>query len=67
MRETLKNIGSDSLQRFHAKKKQDWLFDDPAQITLLINMLSWVKSVESAFDNLKQNKNAFQTAFDNQV
>jgi hypothetical protein len=30
-------------------------------------MLSWVRSVEKGFDDLKTNKNAFQTCFDNQV
>jgi hypothetical protein len=46
---TLRDQGSDSLVRFKSKEKKDWLFEDPAQITLLINMLSWVESVENAF------------------
>jgi hypothetical protein len=39
MRFTLKEIAADSLKRFAQKEKKDWLADDPAQITLLINMV----------------------------
>lgn len=51
MRSTLRNIAADSRKRFAQKEKQDWLADDPAQITLLINMVNWVVSVETAFQN----------------
>ena len=48
MRTTLKEIGRDSLTRFQKLPKAEWLMQDPAQITLLINMLSWVDNVETA-------------------
>lgn len=48
MRLTLKEIGRDSLTRFQKLPKAEWLMQDPAQITLLINMLSWVDNVETS-------------------
>ena len=39
MRMSLKDIAADSLSRFGQKPKKEWLSDDPAQITLLINMV----------------------------
>ena len=62
MRKSLKDIAADSLKRFEQKPKADWLHDDPAQITLLINMVSWVLAVEAAFEA----KN-LQKAYDDQV
>lgn len=44
------------------KPKKDWLEDDPAQVSLLVNLVSWVKSVEEAFL-----KSAMQKCFDDQV
>ena len=49
MRLSLKDIAADSLKRFAQKPKKEWLNDDPAQITLLVNMVQWVVSVEKAF------------------
>ena len=40
---------------------------DPAQTTLLINMLTWTKDVEAAFDSLKSNPNAMKDAHTHQV
>ena len=48
MRTTLKEIGRDSLTCVQKLPKAEWLMQDPAQITLLINMLSWVDNVETA-------------------
>lgn len=62
MRLSIKTIGADSLKRFAVKEKQDWLEDDPAQVSLLVNLVSWVTVVENAF--LKKNMAA---AFDLQV
>ena len=67
MRETLKVIGADSLPRFKQKAKADWLFEDPAQITLLINMLSWVENVENALLNLSTKPDALKEAHQTQV
>ena len=49
MRLSLKDIAADSLARFGQKEKAVWLSEDPAQITLLINMVNWVVAVEKAF------------------
>ena len=62
MRRSIKTIAADSLKRFARKEKKDWLEDDPAQVSLLVNLVNWVKSVEAAFDadNMSQ-------CYDNQV
>jgi len=50
MRSSIKNIAADSLKRFAKKEKKDWLQDDPAQVSLLVNLVNWVKTVEGAFE-----------------
>jgi len=50
MRLTIKVIAADSLKRFAKKEKKDWLEDDPAQVSLLVNLVNWVKTVEGAFE-----------------
>lgn len=50
MRLTIKVIAADSLKRFAKKDKKDWLEDDPAQVSLLVNLVNWVKTVEGAFE-----------------
>ena len=40
---------------------------DPAQTTLLINMLTWTKDVETAFSKVKANPMAMKEAHINQV
>lgn len=50
MRSSIKNIAADSLKRFAKKEKKDWLEDDPAQVSLLVNLVNWVKTVEGAFE-----------------
>jgi len=59
MRLSIKTIAADSLKRFMVKTKRDWLEDDPAQVSLLVNLVNWVKSVEIAFK-----ANAMAKAFD---
>ena len=49
MRLSIKTIAADSLKRFMVKEKRDWLEDDPAQVSLLVNLVNWVKNVEIAF------------------
>ena len=50
------DIAADSLKRFAKKAKKDWLEDDPAQVSLLVNLVNWVKAVEAAFEanNMKK-------------
>ena len=50
MRLSIKTIAADSLKRFAKKEKKDWLEDDPAQVSLLVNLVNWVKTVEAAFE-----------------
>ena len=50
MRLSIKTIASDSLKRFKKKEKADWLQDDPAQVSLLVNLVNWVKIVEKGFE-----------------
>jgi hypothetical protein len=51
MRSSIKDIAADSLKRFAKKEKSDWLEDDPAQVSLLVNLVNWVKTVEAAFES----------------
>ena len=51
MRSSIKDIAADSLKRFAKKEKADWLEDDPAQVSLLVNLVNWVKTVEAAFES----------------
>ena len=67
MKSSLNIIASKSVVNQHTMKKNDWLKQDPAQITLLVNMTNWSRNVEAAFANLKTNPKAMQGAFDDQV
>jgi len=49
MRDSIRDIAADSLKRFQKKEKKDWLEDDPAQVSLLVNLVNWVSNVEKAF------------------
>jgi dynein heavy chain len=40
---------------------------DPSQITLLVNMIMWVNTVENIFPKLKSQKNAMKECWDEQV
>lgn len=50
MRSSLKDVAAASLKRLAQHGKAKWLTMDPAQTTLLINMLTWTKDVENAFN-----------------
>ena len=47
--------------------KTDWIKMDPAMITLLVNMIQWVVSVEAGFLELGGNPNAMKTCYEKQV
>lgn len=49
MRSSLKDIAKESLKQFSELPKEDWIKQDPAQVTLLINLCSWVINCEQAF------------------
>ena len=50
MRETLRRIAKDSLIRFNQKPKAEWMEEDPAQVSLLINMVQWCINVDKALE-----------------
>lgn len=52
MRSTLKSIAGKSNKVQPTMERKDWLVLDPSQITLLLNLISWVRNVEQA---LKKN------------
>lgn len=62
MRSSLKEVASESLKRLHTHGKEKWLTMDPAQTTLLINMLTWTKDVETAFKACKDDNMAMKKA-----
>ena len=67
MRSSLKDIAGESLVKLGKMTKEAWLKDDPAQTTLLINILVWTRDVEEAFGKLKSNAMAMKDCQNNQV
>jgi dynein heavy chain len=67
MRSSLRDTGVESLGRLYTHGKAKWLTMDPAQTTLLINMLTWTIDVEKAFDAIPKNPNAMKDAHQAQV
>jgi dynein heavy chain len=60
MKLSLKEIAGASLIRLAKLGKDEWLKADPAQTTLLINMLNWTKDVEGGFNAIKGDKEAMK-------
>ena len=67
MRSSLKDIAGESLVKLGKMTKEAWLKDDPAQTTLLINILVWTRDVEEAFGRLKSNAMAMKDCQINQI
>lgn len=67
MRASLKEIGRKSIVAFGQEEKAKWLMNDPAQITLLVNLVNWCVDVEDGFRKTASNKNAMRGAYDDQV
>jgi len=69
MRSSLKDVGGVSLKRYIQDGKEKWLKDatNPAQTSLLINMLNWTKDVETAFNNIPKDKEAMKKCHEHQV
>ena len=67
MKQSLNIIAAKSIVAFSQTDKNTWIKQDPSQITLLINLVNWVKNVETAFQALKGNPNSMKKAFDDQV
>jgi dynein heavy chain len=67
MRVSLRDVAAASLKRLAEHGKAKWLTMDPAQTTLLINMLTWTKDVETAFHAQKADPQAMDKAHKRQV
>ncbi len=67
MKSSLNILASRSVVNQHSMKKNDWLKQDPSQVTLLVNITNWSRNVEGAFNNLKADPMAMNKAFDDQV
>ena len=60
MKSSLRDVAALSLVKLAKHGKEAWLAMDPAQTTLLINMLTWTKDVETAFGQIKGDKEAMK-------
>jgi len=67
MKESLNLIAAKSVVNQNTMPKSEWLRQDPAQITLLINMANWSRNVEAAFNQLKSDPKAMEKALANQI
>lgn len=67
MKKSLNIIGSKSVVNQMTMPKPEWLKQDPAQITILVNMTNWSKNVEAGFDQLKTDPRAMTKALDSQI
>jgi dynein heavy chain len=67
MRSSLKDIAGTLLKELSEKSKFDWIKDGVAQAVLLINILTWTRDVEDAFNKLTSNPNAMDVAHKHQV
>lgn len=67
MRNSLRHIAGKSVATQQVSPKQDWIKQDPSQVTLLINLAVWVRNVENAFNALKGNPSAMKTALQDQI
>lgn len=61
MRNCLMLIVQDSIKRFGNSERNDWLRDDPSQVTLLVNLMDWVIKSEDAFLKLPTDPNALKS------
>ena len=53
MRKTLNDICSLSISNQNMMKRREWIETDPAQITVLVNMMDWSKQVQICFDKIE--------------
>ena len=66
MRSSLRDIAQDSLKKFSELPKDEWLRQDPAQVTLLINLCSWVINCEKSFVAYEKDKDAVKKCWEGQ-
>ncbi len=67
MRSSLRHIGGKSISTFATAAKADWIKGDPSQITLIVNLCTWVYNVETAFKALKTNPKSMEKALVDQI
>lgn len=67
MKESLNLIAAKSVVNQNTMPKEEWLRQDPSQITLLINMANWSRNVEGAFNTLKSDPKAMERALTAQI
>jgi len=67
MRSSLKDIAGKSLVKLGQMSKEEWIKGDPAQVTLLINILTWTQDVEKAFAKLASSKDAMEECHKHQI
>ena len=60
MRDGLKIVVQDSISRFAKSKREDWLREDPSQVTLLVNLMDWVSKTEETFLQLPTKPSALK-------
>ncbi|CAG9313552.1 unnamed protein product [Blepharisma stoltei] len=58
MRQTLREIVEKSIVEFGRKPREQWLKEDPSQVSLLVNLMDWVNKTEDAFRALGHDKEA---------
>ena len=67
MRSSLQDIAKESLKQFSELPKEDWIKQDPAQVTLLINLCSWVINCEKAFGDAAGDPDAVKKCWNAQI
>ena len=53
MMKTLNEIAGKSFKSYSSMARDEWIQQDPAQITILVNMIMWVSTVEQMFLKLQ--------------
>ena len=64
---TLNEIALNSIKTYASVEKDDWIKQDPAQITILINMITWVNNVENTFNELPTKPDAMKNFYHRSV
>jgi len=67
MRRTLRNMAKKSVVAHDTKDRSEWLKDDAAQITHLVNLSVWVRNVEKAINDIPNDKESMKKCYDYQV
>ena len=63
MKTTLKEYYRDALEDYSLEKKNEWIFQWPAQIVLIIGQTLWTTEVENALDAMPTQPDSLEHAF----